>query len=120
MMKLSRRTFGELSTCIMDDGVPSRHPMRLSLILRLFFSKHRLRGGEARNRYAEWRTGDIGQACFLEEGDRCGIAAMFAADAELEIGPCLATALDRNLDELAHALLIDADEGIHRQKSLRC
>ena len=43
---------------------------------------------------------------------------MFAADAELDVGAGRPAALDRDLHELADALLVEGDEGIGRQKVL--
>ena len=40
---------------------------------------------------------------------------MFAADADLELGPHLAPALDTDLDQFADALLVERHEGIARQ-----
>src|SRR5207253_4918983 len=46
------------------------------------------------------------------------IAAMLAADADLEVRPRLASALHADLDELADAVAIDRDEGIDLQNAL--
>ena len=54
----------------------------------------------------------------MAEADGGGVAAVLAADAELEVGPCLAAALAADPHELAHALAVDADEGILLQDAL--
>ena len=48
----------------------------------------------------------------MAELDAGGIAAMFAADAELDVGTGLLAELDCNLHELADTVLVNACEGI--------
>ena len=48
----------------------------------------------------------------MAELDRVGIAAVLAADAELEVGPGLAAPGHGGLHELAHAGLVDRGEGV--------
>ncbi len=43
---------------------------------------------------------------------------MLAADAELDAGPDRPAAIDADAHELAHALLIDGDEGVGGQDAL--
>ena len=64
-----------------------------------------LRGGEAGDGDTERRAGDVVEAGALAEVDRVGIAAVLAADAELEIGPRPAPALDGDLDRIARVIL---------------
>src|ERR1051326_2831361 len=90
--------------------------MRLRLALGVF-PECRLGGGEAGDRHAERRAGDVIEPDLVAEGDRGGIAAVLAADAELENVASLATARDRDSDQLADALAIERDEGIDRQNA---
>src|SRR3954451_16683175 len=101
-------------------------PLSLSTFnspLRLCLARHRLaerglRGGEAGDRDAVGRAGDVVEADRMEEGDGGGIAAVLAAGADLERGARLATACDADLDELADAFLVERDKGIDRQDAL--
>jgi hypothetical protein len=52
-----------------------------------------LRRREPRDRHAEGRAGDVVEADLLAEGDGGRVAAMLAADAELEVRARLAPAL---------------------------
>jgi hypothetical protein len=45
-----------------------------------------LRGGEAGDRDAEWGARDVIETRLFAEGDRGVVAAVLAADAELEVG----------------------------------
>ena len=54
----------------------------------------------------------------MAERDRRWIAAMLAADADLQIGPRLASARDADLDQFADAVAIDRDERIDLEDSL--
>src|SRR3546814_3356945 len=54
----------------------------------------------------------------LAKPDRGRVAAMLAADAELDTGPGLAPARRRDLDQFADALDIDADERVGRIDAL--
>ena len=55
----------------------------------------------------------------MAEFDRGRVAAMLAADADLELAAHLAAALDADPHQFADALLIDRDEGIGRQNAAR-
>src|SRR5262245_23478812 len=55
----------------------------------------------------------------MAEGDRGRVAAVLAADADFELWPGLATALDADADQRADALLIERHERIARQNSAR-
>src|SRR5690242_18917287 len=78
----------------------------------------RLCGGEARDRHAIGRAGHVVQPDVVTERDGGRIAAMFAADADLQRWPRLAAALDADLDELADALAVERDERIDLQNAL--
>src|SRR4051794_31286337 len=71
-----------------------------------------LRRGEPRDRHAVGRAGDVIQPDLMAERHRGRIAAVFAADADLEVCPRLAAALDADLDQFADAVAIDRDERI--------
>src|SRR5690242_4046772 len=85
---------------------------------RLRLTRHRLadrglRRGETGDRHAIGRARDIVEADLVAERDGGGIAAMLAADSNLESGPRLAPALHADLDELADAVLVERDERIN-------
>ena len=50
--------------------------------------------------------------------DRGWVTAMFAADAELDVGPRFAAASTRGLDQFAHPFLIEASEWILSKQAL--
>src|SRR5436853_596638 len=56
-------------------------------------AERRLRGGKSRDRHAERRAGNIVEPDLMADSDRSWIATMFAANADLELGACLAPAL---------------------------
>src|SRR5262245_61580275 len=66
--------------------------------------ERRLGRGEAGDRYAVGRAGDVIEASGLAERDRGGIAAVLAADAKLDVAPLGAASLGREPDQIAHAL----------------
>src|SRR5688500_1689640 len=74
--------------------------------------QRRLRRGEPRERDAEWRAGHVVETGVMAEPHGLRIAAVLAADADLEILALAAPALDRDLDELAHAGFVERREGI--------
>src|ERR1700722_8387220 len=92
-------------------AAPSRRARRLP-------AQRRLRGGEAGDGKAEGGARDIVDPRLLAEGDRGRIAAVLAADAELEIGPGLAAALGGDGDELANAFGVQGHERIGLKQSL--
>src|SRR5262249_19387662 len=94
-------------------------PRRASRLARRRLAERGLGGRQARDRHPERRARDVVEPDGIAERDRSRIAAMLAADAELEIVPRLAPALDRNLDELADAFTVERDERIDRQDALR-
>src|SRR4029077_10540776 len=61
---------------------------------------------------------DVIQPNLVAERDGGGIAAMLAANADLEIGPRLAAARNRDLDEFPDAVAIDRNKRIDLQNSL--
>src|SRR5688572_5680884 len=66
----------------------------------------------------ERRARDVGHVHPVTELDGRRLAAVLAADADLEVGARATPALDADLDELAHTLLVEDREGIVRQQPL--
>mmetsp|Transcript_14325 Transcript_14325/g.35473 ORF Transcript_14325/g.35473 Transcript_14325/m.35473 type:complete len:206 (+) Transcript_14325:521-1138(+) len=77
-----------------------------------------LGSGQARDGHAQGRAGHIVQAHLVEELDGLRVAAVLAADAQLEVGARGAAALRRDLDELAHAGLVQGLEGVAGQQAV--
>src|SRR5262245_5271010 len=77
-----------------------------------------LRGGEPRDRHAEWRARHVVEPDLVAERDRRRVATMLAADAELEGVAHLATAIGRDADQLADAFAVERHERIDRQDAL--
>ena len=48
----------------------------------------------------------------MAEVNRGWVASVFAADAQFKVRLCRAPAVDREVDELAYAVLIEAGEGV--------
>lgn len=71
-----------------------------------------LGGGEAGDGDAEGAAGDVGQADLVAECDGRRIAALLAADAELDVRAGLAAELRCHLDEAADACLVELGERI--------
>src|SRR3954468_13623409 len=84
-------------------------PQRL---LRLAVPERRLGRGQAGDRHAVGRGADIIEADALAEGDRGGVPAMLAADAELEAALHRPAALGGERDQLPHPVLVDRDERV--------
>src|SRR5579871_4749786 len=74
--------------------------------------QRRLRRRQPGNGDAERRAGNIVEADLLAELDRGRVAAVLAADAELQPEPGLAAALGGKGDQLTDALAVERDEGI--------
>ena len=72
----------------------------------------RLRCRQARDRHAEGRAGNVGQADAVAELHGGRIAAVLAADAQLDVGAGLTAEIGCHLDQLADADLVEAGEGI--------
>src|SRR5260221_14229793 len=80
--------------------------------------QRRLGGGEAGDGDGVGGARDVVEPDLLAELDRGGIAAMLAADAELEVLARPPAALAGDAHELADALDIERDEGIVREDAL--
>src|SRR4249920_769510 len=74
-----------------------------------------LRRGQTRDRDPERRARHVIERGAMAELDARGIATVLSADADLELGPRLAPARDRPLDQRADAVGIDGHERIRRQ-----
>src|ERR1700733_7986415 len=99
------------------NGRDRSRPFRTNLdrCLRLAadrLAERGLRGGEACDRHAVRRAGDVIETDLVTERHRGRIAAMFAADADLQVGTGLAATRDADLDQFADAVAIDRDERI--------
>ena len=77
-----------------------------------------LRGREPSDRHPVGRARHVVEADPLAELDRRGIATVLAANAELDVGPCLAAAIHGDRDELPDPVDIDRDEGIDIEDAL--
>ena len=64
------------------------------------------------DRHTERRAGNIVQANLVAEHDRGRIAAVLAADAELDVRAGLLAELNSHLNQLANAVLVKASERI--------
>ena len=71
-----------------------------------------LSSSQARDRHAEGRAAHVVEAHVVAELDGGGIAAVLAADAQLDVGAGLAAQFGSHLHQLAHAVLIQTGEGI--------
>ena len=81
--------------------------------LRLGGRAARLQAGD---RDAERRAGDVVQAHLVEEVDRLRVAAVLAADAELEVGAGGPAGLDGDADQRADAVPVDRLERARRRR----
>src|ERR1700760_4111734 len=80
--------------------------------------KRRLCGRQTRYRYTKWRAGNIIQTRVVTEANGCRIAAMLAANAELETVARLTAACRRDANKFADTIDIDGDERIARDHTL--
>src|ERR1019366_659115 len=78
-------------------------------------AERRLGGGETGDRDAEGAAAHVIEPDLLEEGDARRVAAVLAADAELQAVAHLAPAPRGHLDERADAFHVERDEGVSRQ-----
>src|SRR5581483_1704104 len=97
--------------------VSLRAPFSKSSSLFLFrglflFFEGGLGGGQAGDGDPEGRATDVGQADAMAEFDAGGLAPVFAADAEFDVGAGLASELDGDLHEFADASLVDGGKGV--------
>src|SRR5580704_5113978 len=92
--------------------------LRTLRLARRVLAERRLGGSQAGDRHAERRAGDVVETDLVAERDRGGVAAVLAANAELDVGPHLAAALDRDAHQFADTLAIESDERIDREDTL--
>src|SRR5262245_25041773 len=81
-------------------------------------AESRLGRREAGDGDHEGRAGHIGHPDAVAELDRGRLPAVLTADADLEVRTRAPPALDTDLDELAHAFLVEDGEGIVGQHAL--
>ena len=90
---------------------------------RLAAGKRGLGGGQPGDRHAERRAGDVVHAHLVAEGDAVGVAAVLAADADLQVLAVLLLARlaalgDADLDQLADPVDVERLERVDRQDLL--
>src|SRR6266700_6198065 len=76
------------------------------------FCQRCLRSGEPGNRHPEWTATHVVESQAVTEFHGVGITAVFAANTELDLRSRLAPFLDRDLHQLADAVLIDGGKWI--------
>ena len=81
------------------------------------FFKGGLSGGEPGDRDAHWRARDVVQANAFAEADAVRVAAVLAAEAQLQRWVRGAALFDGDLDEATDAKLIDALERVVQQEA---
>src|ERR1019366_10002484 len=79
---------------------------------RLLFLECRLRSCQPGGQQPEGRAGYVVEPDLVAELDGLWIAAMLAADANLEVGPGVASLGRSHLYQQAHARLIESGKGI--------
>src|SRR5436309_7358707 len=87
-------------------------PDRCSLVPLMPRPERRLRCSEAGDGDAEGRAGNVVEADLLAELDRGRVAAVLAANAELQRWAGLAPAIGGKADKLADALAVEGDERV--------
>src|SRR4029077_4608028 len=75
-------------------------------------AERRLRGGKPRDRHAERRARHVVEPDLVADRRGCRIAAVLAANAELERVARLAAAVRRDADQFADALAVERNERI--------
>src|SRR5579871_896152 len=91
-----RRSRSEANSAFAREGFPERGLCR----------------GKPRDRHAIGRAGHVVEPDLDAEGDRGGIAAMLAANAELNVFPRLPAARGRDPDKFTHAFAVDRYERV--------
>src|SRR5215831_18512270 len=78
--------FSQTRSMLLTRSVwPFRWMKIVTSLISYFGRERRLRGGQARDRHAVRRGADVVHAGLLEEVNRRGIAAVLAADPDLQI-----------------------------------
>ena len=78
----------------------------------------RLRGGETGDGDAVRRAAYQVQTDFVAELNGTGVAAVFAANTDHQIRPCVTAFLHRNPHQTAHALAVEHGKGVILQDML--
>src|SRR5690242_8115468 len=81
-------------------------------LLKILFRQRRLRRRQPGDRHPEWTAAHIVQADLVTELHRVWVAALLAADADLQIRSRRPALLDAYLHERADAVGVDGLEGI--------
>ena len=81
-------------------------------LFRVLFLQSGLRGSQTRDRHTEGRAGHVIKTDVMAELHRARITAVLATDAKLDVRTGFAAQLSRQLNQLAHALLIESRKGI--------
>src|SRR5882757_9597314 len=92
--------------------------LRRLRLARHRLAERRLRRSQPRDRHAIGRARDVIEPDLVTERDGSRIAAVLAANPDLEIGTRLAAARNADLDEFADAVAIDRDERIDFENAL--
>src|SRR6056297_2591293 len=96
-----------------EKGLAEARILRAAAIELPDLVAHRqLCGSESRHRHPERRTGHVGKSRIAAECNRFGIAAMFAADRQDNVGIGRATALCPDAQQLSDAIDIEAVEWV--------
>src|SRR3954447_11381637 len=93
--------------------------MRALAFARRDLAERGLRGGEPRDRHAERRARHVVEPDLVAEGDRGRVAAVLAADADLELGAGLAPAFDADAHQFADTLPVDRHERVGLEDAAR-
>src|SRR5881628_707956 len=94
-----------------SDRSDTRRKLAVLLHLPSCFER-RLRRCQSRHRHAERRATDIAQPDAMAELDALRVAAVLAADAQLDVRPSGLTLFDSDSHKLANACLIDRSKRI--------
>src|SRR5688572_2566710 len=92
-------------------GVPDSRELTITDRRR----QSRLRGGQPRDRHPERGAADVVEPDLVTELDRARLAAVLAADADLEVRPGLPSLGDGHLHQPADALAVERLERVDRQ-----
>src|SRR5262249_44822547 len=106
-------------TLTTDYGPQGRPSIRATELRRArrALPERRLGGGEAGDRHPVRRTRHIVEPDLVAELNRGRVAAVFAADAELEVAARLASAFSGDPHKLADAVTVDRHERVGRKNS---
>jgi len=106
---LSRDDAGSFLGEYQKQGILAHDPLRRRI--RALLRERRLGRGEPGDWHPVGRAGNVVEADLVAEADGGRIAAVLAADAELQVLARAAAALGADAHELAHPLAVDGDKG---------